>query len=134
MAQHATSLSPEPESGLPGESIDGPGGPEPQTTQVPGMPAPSGRGFRIPQFLSLLLGNGKSLFGLVLLGTLVLLAVFAPLITRHGPSDMFLTLPGQPPSGGYWFGTNQQGQDLFSQVLYGARSSLFIAATAAALA
>ena len=146
MAQQTTPLSPEPGSGLPGDpttqaagspsqpATEGPGGTIPQGAGVLAVPAPRGRGFRVPQFLSLLISNRKSLFGLVVLGIVVLMAVFAPLITRHGPSEMFLTLPGQPPSPSYPFGTNQQGQDLFAQVLYGARASLFIGAAAAALA
>lgn len=63
----------------------------------------------------------------------VLLAVFAPLITQFDPSAS--DTPAIGPGGGHWFGTDAIGRDVFSRVAYGARSSLMIglAATAVAL-
>ncbi len=72
----------------------------------------------------------------IALGVLVivaLMAVFAPLIAGN-PFDS--GTPARPPSGESWFGTDAIGRDVFSRVVYGARSSLVIglAATGVALA
>jgi peptide/nickel transport system permease protein len=60
---------------------------------------------------------------------LILMAVFAPILTPYAPGDM-IGLPNDPPSAAHWFGTTHQGQDVFAQVAYGARLSLFIGASA----
>lgn len=74
-----------------------------------------------------------SLAGLVLLGLLVLVAVLAPVLAPYPPR----ALTGgalEPPSGVHLLGTNDVGQDLFSQVVYGARASMTVAVGAATLA
>lgn len=80
-----------------------------------------------------LLENNLGRLGLFLLGLILLTALFAPFIANHNPSaytgDIF-----QPPDGKYWLGTNEVGQDIWSQLVYGARTSLTIAAGAALLA
>src|SRR5207244_4219850 len=68
---------------------------------------------------------------LVLLGILVILAVFAPLIARHGYTKIDLTQTLQGPSARHWFGTDNLGRDLFARVLYGGRISLIIAISVA---
>ncbi len=52
------------------------------------------------------------------------IAVFAPLIATHDPYAAVLTDAKQPPSSAHWFGTDKMGRDLFSRVIYGARTSL----------
>lgn len=67
--------------------------------------------------------------GLALVGAFVVAALAAPLLSPYGPRDLshdFL----QGPSGAHPLGTNQIGQDLASQLLAGARASLFIAVVA----
>ena len=61
----------------------------------------------------------------------VLMAVFAPLIAGD-PFDS--GMPAQKPSGESWFGTDHIGRDVFSRVVFGARSSLVIGLCATALA
>ncbi len=64
------------------------------------------------------------LFGLILLALFLLLAVFAPLIAPFDPWE-----PGRPflpPSGTHPFGTNDIGQDIFSELIYSTRISLFV--------
>ena len=54
-------------------------------------------------------------------------AVFAPLIASHDPVfDADLMSSELPPGGDFWFGTDAQGRDIFSRVLYGARISLTV--------
>ncbi|MBB4062888.1 ABC transporter permease [Gellertiella hungarica] len=69
--------------------------------------------------------------GLAVLVLIVLAAVLAPWISPYNPDEQFfdgLTLEGAPlpPNAQYWFGTDLVGRDLFSRILYGARTSLVI--------
>jgi ABC-type dipeptide/oligopeptide/nickel transport system permease subunit len=64
--------------------------------------------------------------GIVLL-TLILMAVFAPLITIAGYDEQnFLEHGLEPPSSQFWFGVDDLGRDFFSRIVYGARVSLTI--------
>ncbi len=72
--------------------------------------------------------------GAVLL-LLVLMAVFAPLITKTGYEDQdFLTQALAFPSSQFWFGVDDLGRDFFTRIVYGARVSLTIGFVAAAFA
>ena len=63
------------------------------------------------------------LIGLGLLVAVVLMAVFAPYLTQHGPIDQ-AAKRFMAPSAEHWFGTDQLGRDVFARVIYGARVSL----------
>jgi peptide/nickel transport system permease protein len=75
---------------------------------------------------------------------LVLAAVFAPLVAPHDPFDPAtlnlmngFTPPGQPNAftgDTFWLGTDDQGRDVFSTILYGMRISLFVGFSAVMLA
>ena len=72
-----------------------------------------------------------ALFGLAIVLAVVILALAAPLIAPYSPDEqMFdgLTLEGAPigPGAQFWLGTDTLGRDLFSRLLYGARTSLVI--------
>jgi peptide/nickel transport system permease protein len=69
-------------------------------------------------------------FGLALLGTIVLAAVFAPLVAPYDPR-ITTGRPFEAPSGGHLLGTNDIGQDILSELIWGARVSLAIGALAA---
>ncbi len=76
--------------------------------------------------------NRGAVIGLVVLGAIVLAAVFARFIVPHGPYELFGNDLLRPPAwqeGGSWeyiFGTDAIGRDMMSRVVYGARYSLFI--------
>lgn len=76
-------------------------------------------------FLGGLVRDKKAVVGLVILALFVLLAVLAPVICPGDPTR-FVARPNQPPSLAHLLGTNGQGQDVFSQLAVGARSSLFV--------
>jgi peptide/nickel transport system permease protein len=90
------------------------------------------RRLAVPGWARLLLTNPKSLFGLVVLAAIVLTALAAPVIATNSPTDI-VGLPGQPPSHQFFFGTTDQGYDVFSQVIWGARTSLAVGACAAVI-
>jgi peptide/nickel transport system permease protein len=90
----------------------------------------SRRRFRLPLPVRLLLGNRKSRLGLLLFGIIVVAALVAPWLAKNSPSEI-VGLPGQPPNRHFFFGTTDQGYDVFSQVVWGARQSLAVGFLAA---
>ena len=82
--------------------------------------------------MRLLLTNPKSCFGIIVFGGIVLCALLAPVIAQH-PPDEIVALPGLSPSRDYWFGTTDQGYDVFAQVIWGARISLAVGFAAAVI-
>jgi peptide/nickel transport system permease protein len=92
------------------------------------------RRFRVPSWLALLLSNTKSRLGLAMVGFVVIVAVIAPWISVADPNGFNLLATRQAPSWNHLFGTTDQGSDIFSQVVIGARRSLLLGFAAAALA
>jgi peptide/nickel transport system permease protein len=81
-----------------------------------------------------------ALFGLLLLALVLLAALLAPLLSPQNPYDLAqLDIldsrlpPGATSTDGkltYWLGTDDQGRDMLSAILYGLRISLGVAVTA----
>src|SRR3982750_3656956 len=90
--------------------------------------------FAVPGWLLLLLRNPKSCTGLAMVAFVVLIALIAPLISVAHPNDFNILATRQAPSWNHLFGTTDQGSDIFSQVVVGARRSLLLGAAAAVLA
>ena len=66
----------------------------------------------------------RFVLGVCILGTIFLVAVFAPVLAPYDPYE-----PGIPylrPSAEHWLGTNDIGQDILSELIYGTRVSLLI--------
>lgn len=72
-----------------------------------------------------ILRSRKATFGVIIVLFFILMAVLAPVIARYPPSRM-VGRPHDPPSAEHWFGTTRTGQDVFSQVVYGARTSIMV--------
>jgi peptide/nickel transport system permease protein len=89
---------------------------------------------RVPGWLALLLRNRKSRMGLCMVGFVILVALIAPLISVDHPNDFNLLAARQAPSWHHLFGTTDQGSDIFSQVVLGARRSLLLGALAGVIA
>lgn len=77
----------------------------------------------------------------ILLGGLVLLALLAPFVTPQNPHDLASLsvmdnrlAPGTEGMTGmtYWLGTDAQGRDMLSAILYGLRTSLMVGLTSTA--
>jgi peptide/nickel transport system permease protein len=65
--------------------------------------------------------------GAVLCATVVLVGLFAPWLAHTDPAmDANLMNSELPPGHEFWFGTDAQGRDIYSRVLYGARISLTV--------
>jgi peptide/nickel transport system permease protein len=63
--------------------------------------------------------------GLVILALVIVVAIFAPLLSRYDPVQQSVASL-LSPSYSHWLGTNHVGQDIWSQLLYGARTSLLV--------
>jgi len=63
--------------------------------------------------------------GISVLLLVILLALLAPVLGRYNPVGQSTTTL-LSPSCGHWLGTNHVGQDIWSQLLYGARTSLLV--------
>ena len=77
--------------------------------------------------------NHKATAGALLLGFFILLAIFPGELSPYNPTSLNFD-PGIGPSGAHWLGTTSQGQDVLSQLIWGARQSLIIAFAAGGLA
>lgn len=64
---------------------------------------------------------------------LIFMAIFSPYVCSH-PYNLPSGSPFEPPNGVHWFGTDDLGMDLFSQICYGARISLLVGISAALIA
>ena len=71
-------------------------------------------------------GNKSMIIGLLIFSVIVLSAVFIPMINGVDPNVMDVVNRLKPPSAEHIFGTDEFGRDLFTRVLYGARSSLLV--------
>jgi peptide/nickel transport system permease protein len=89
---------------------------------------------RVLGFLMQLIRHPAGLVGLAILGLVVTLAIFAPLVTTVDPYTMNRIDSLQGPSRAHPMGTDELGRDLFSRVVYGARTSLMVAASAVTIA
>jgi peptide/nickel transport system permease protein len=63
--------------------------------------------------------------GVGILSLFTFMAIFAPWLTPYAPHQVS-GLPYSPPNLQHWMGTDELGQDVMSQVLYGARVSLTV--------
>ncbi len=86
-----------------------------------------------------------AMLGAALVALIALAALFAPLLAPHDPTEQFrdgLTPDGQPMPGSLWtgssarfpLGTDANGRDLLSRILYGAQVSLIVGVLANTLA
>ena len=77
--------------------------------------------------------NRAAMVSGIILAVIILMAVFAPLISKTGYEDQdFLTRALSFPSREFWFGVDDLGRDFFTRIIYGARVSLTIGFVAAA--
>lgn len=68
--------------------------------------------------------NGTLIAGMVVVGGLILVAVFAPWLTSYSPVNQNLEQALQGPSGAHWLGTDQFGRDVLTRLLWSTRVDL----------
>lgn len=87
----------------------------------------------IIRLYQLVLSSRQLKWGLFLFALILVVVTLAPAITPFDPyklGDDLLTPPGQ---NGHLLGTNNMGRDIFSMIIYGSRTSLFIGIVSAAI-
>jgi peptide/nickel transport system permease protein len=105
------------------------------TTTADAVSAPVRKRFR---FARAVVRNRSGKIAIIVIFIIVASAIFAPFITHIDPTAQDLEHANLPPVGlgGIWahpLGTDDFGRDLFSRLLYGARTSLFIGLVAASV-
>jgi peptide/nickel transport system permease protein len=74
-----------------------------------------------------------AIIGTLILGVILLAALLAPIIAPQDPAAIDLGLVRKPPSAEHLLGGDLSGRDVWSQVVYGARTSLIVGFGAVAL-
>ncbi|MAQ85456.1 MAG: maltose ABC transporter permease [Maritimibacter sp.] len=65
-------------------------------------------------------------WGIGILGAILLLALVGPLVADRSLSQVGAVIPRQPPSADYWLGTDAQGREMISVLIYGLPQTLKI--------
>ena len=73
-------------------------------------------------------------YGLVVIGLLVLVAIFAPFLAPYDPNVGDTALRGAPPSWDHWLGCDAIGRDMLSRLIYGTRVALIVGIGSTAIA
>lgn len=74
-----------------------------------------------------LVHNRAAMVGLVLVVLFVGVAILAPIIAPYDPTAGTIIQRFKPPSQAHLLGTDLQGRDILSRIIWGARSSLWVA-------
>jgi ABC-type dipeptide/oligopeptide/nickel transport system permease subunit len=72
------------------------------------------------------LGDNRARIGIGIVVVMSLAAILAPLLARQSPITIDLAHLLQRPSAQHWLGTDIQGRDIWSRLVYGARVSLTV--------
>ncbi len=70
--------------------------------------------------------NKLAMFGLAVIALLILVSIFAPLLTNYGRDDIDLYSIETAPDSAHILGTDELGRDVLTRLLYGGRVSLAV--------
>lgn len=98
-----------------------------QTGMLAGLRA----GLRALGSVKVIFRNPSAAIGLTVILMFILIALLAPVIAPYGPFDVVYTAERSvvrlsPPTADNWFGTTNQGMDVFSQLIWGSRVALAV--------
>jgi peptide/nickel transport system permease protein/oligopeptide transport system permease protein len=88
----------------------------------------------LKRFIRVFMGRKVVMFGLVVLGLLVLTAIFAPWLAPFNPNTPSLKNTLAPPSSAHLLGTDSLGRDTLSRIIYGSRPALIVGLVAVSIA
>jgi peptide/nickel transport system permease protein len=74
-----------------------------------------------------LISNRLSVIGIAITSILLFTAVFGPMLAPYGYTQQDLLRPAELPSADHWLGTDELGRDLFTRIIYGARTAVLVA-------
>jgi ABC-type dipeptide/oligopeptide/nickel transport system permease subunit len=95
-----------------------------------GAPSAPPRRSEWRRFSRVFFGRKLYLIGFIIVVIIILVAIFAPLLSQYGPTQNSLRDKLEGPSWHHLLGTDQLGRDILCRILYGARVSLIIGFTA----
>ena len=75
-------------------------------------------------------GQIATIAAAMVIGVIVFAALFAPQLAPYDPYQVELPSALQEPSWEHWLGTDMQGRDLLSRIMYGTRLTLLTSLTA----
>ncbi len=78
--------------------------------------------------------NGRTMFSFIVLLLVLVFGIFGPLILNKTKPLVVVGGLYDPPSAKAWLGTDNFGRDVFTQLMFGTRSSLIIGVVAGAVA
>ncbi|SBN62162.1 peptide/nickel transport system permease protein [Curtobacterium sp. 9128] len=102
-----------------------------RTQEAPEQTAPSKLRSAARQF-GVVWGNTKARIGIIILAVFVIVAIAAPLLAPYGASQNGFPR-SQDATAAHWMGTTAAGEDVLSQIIYGARISVLVGAVAGIL-
>ncbi|WP_158968469.1 ABC transporter permease [Chachezhania sediminis] len=70
--------------------------------------------------------NPTMLIAVTVLLAVLLFALIGPMISPYDPYETALRMRLKPPSAAHWLGTDSQGRDLATRLMYGARTTLML--------
>ncbi len=79
-----------------------------------------------PSFIRRFMRHRAGVAGAIMLLSLIMLALFAPIIAPYSWSEQNISIRWQGPSLSHLLGTDELGRDIFSRILWGGRYSLSI--------
>ncbi|WP_040214525.1 ABC transporter permease [Clostridium polynesiense] len=88
---------------------------------------------KFKNILSKINSNAQLRSGIILLLCLLSVAMLAPLIATHDPYGLYEKILAKPGEGGHILGTDGLGRDVFSQIVWGGRTSIKIGVIAAGI-
>jgi peptide/nickel transport system permease protein len=98
--------------------------PEEQATGAPSGPAGGTRVTEWARFRRVFLQRKLVVFGLVVLGLVFICGIFAPFLAPYDPVAPNMPASLEQPSIHHWLGTDIQGRDTMSRLIYGSRTAL----------
>ena len=89
---------------------------------------------RFKNFIGLLISNKAALIGLIIIILLIFISLFGKFLIQYDPYTGELSNSLQSPSAAHFFGTDEQGRDIFSRVIDGTKISLRVGIISVAIA
>ena len=89
---------------------------------------------RFKNFIGLLISNKAALIGLIIIILLIFISLFGKFLMPYDPYTGELSNSLQSPSAAHFFGTDEQGRDIFSRVIDGTKISLRVGIISVAIA
>jgi ABC-type dipeptide/oligopeptide/nickel transport system permease subunit len=106
-----------------------------QPAQLGSLPEQAARSTSLAgAFLRRFVRNRLAMAGALIIGAMIVFAVFAPLLAPYDPLDQQLEHVLEPENAQHLMGTDDLGRDMLSRVIFGARLSLLAAIYAVGIA